>query len=186
MAQKQQEAVSQTPLNERLAASVAVEARAKAPSARGSTRPSSDRPENDERSEKNPKKPQGKSRVRYDRPGHLEERHAQRLLRLSGGSRNVSDVAFLKQGRWRHDELANELAEYAIHAMTAGGDSLLDARDASSDEEHGGPFVETPASQEFAHGSARTTAGFFREALPTSGSESFLVAPFAVSRLRRR
>lgn len=107
--------------------------------------------------------------LRYDRPGHIDERHAQRLLRLSGQRRD-DDSAFLFENS-QDDELATELAEHAVQAMTAGGDSLLDSRDEAVDEEQGGPFLETRASQEFARGGARATAGFFREALPTSGPE---------------
>lgn len=110
-------------------------------------------------------------RLRYDRPGHLDEGHAERLLRLSGPRGQDRELAFILDDT-ADDELATELAEHTVLAMTAGGDSLLDSRDEAVEEERGGPFLETRAAQEFARGGARATAGFFREALPTSGAQA--------------
>ena len=104
---------------------------------------------------------------RFDRPGHLAEDHAQRLLRMSK-RRAPDDSAFLMANKGStDDELAEELAEQAVSAMT-GGDTWMEFVDKTVDEDEGGPFVETPASREYARGSDQDVDGFLREALPTT------------------
>ena len=55
--------------------------------------------------------------------------------------------------------------------MTTGEDTLPDSLDESAEEEAGGPFVETPASEEFAEGTDESNiAEATREPFPkTSG-----------------
>jgi hypothetical protein len=109
-------------------------------------------------------------RARFDRPGHLAEEHAQRLLRMSK-RKPPDDVAFVMANRGNtDDEFAEELAEHAVSTMTTGGDTWMDFMDKTVEEEDGGPFVETRASREFAHGSEHEVDGFLREALPTTRS----------------
>lgn len=106
--------------------------------------------------------------ARFDRPGHLADEHAQRLLRMSK-RRRPDDNAFLMANKGTtDDDFAEELAEQAVSAMTTGGDTWMDAMDETVDEEEGGPFVETRASREFARGSEQEVDGFLREALPTT------------------
>lgn len=106
--------------------------------------------------------------ARYDRPGHLADDHAQRLLGLSK-RRRPDDVAFLLANKGNSDDdLAEELAEQAVSAMTTGGDTWMEFMDKTVEEEEGGPFIETRASREFARGSEEEVDGFLREALPTT------------------
>jgi hypothetical protein len=115
------------------------------------------------------KSPAERSAARFDRPGHLADEHAQRLLKMSK-RRPRDDVAFIIANRGTpDDDLAEELAEQAVSTMTTGGDTWMDFMDRTVDEEEGGPFVETRGSREFARGSAEVD-GFLREALPTTRS----------------
>jgi hypothetical protein len=117
-----------------------------------------------------PKSSSARTAVRFDRPGHLADDHAQRLLRLSK-RRPPDDFAFLLASRGNtDDDLAEELAEQAVSAMTTGGDTWMESMDKTVDEEEGGPFVETRASREFARGAEHEVDGFLREALPTTRS----------------
>lgn len=116
------------------------------------------------------KGPPERPNIRFDRPGHLADEHAQRLLNMSK-RKAPDDVAFLIANRGApDDQLAEELAEQAVSTMTTGGDTWMDFMDKTVDEEDGGPFVETPASREFARGSEQDVDGFLREALPTTRS----------------
>lgn len=126
-----------------------------------------------------------KSRARYDRPGHLEEAHAERLLHLSKG-RAARDEFALVFDSAASDDLATELAEQAVFSMVGGGETWLDTVNAPVEEEEGGPFLETRGAREFASGpeAEDDTAGFLREALPTPSAGP--AVPFEGVRRRRR
>lgn len=51
-----------------------------------------------------------------------------------------------------HDPLAEELAEEYLQSATTGEEAAPDRLDAPVAEEEGGPFVVSPASNEFAEG----------------------------------
>lgn len=135
------------------------------------SKPSNPRPNRDVSVETVAVKPSSvRPGVRFDRPGHLADDHAQRLLRMSK-RRPQDDSAFLMANKGTtDDELAEELAEQAVSTMTTGGDTWMDFMDKTVEEEEGGPFIETRASKEFARGSEQEVDGFLREALPTTRS----------------
>jgi len=89
---------------------------------------------------------------RHDHAGHLDPKYAAGL-RAIGQETNVqdNDRAFVTSGR-SSDDLANELGEEAVKSMTSGEDDLPAHRDARVLEEHGGPFVISAGSEEFALG----------------------------------
>lgn len=106
---------------------------------------------------------------RFDRPGHISKEHASRLWELSHthARRSESERAF---DFARADDLANELGELAVTSMMGGGETWLDVINAPSEEEDGGPFLETRSAREFAVDSEEDLDGFLREALPTSSA----------------
>ena len=108
---------------------------------------------------------------RIDGAGHVDPAHAARLLEMSRETHGVDDDrGFVKHHR-SQESIAEELGEGAVTNMTTGEDSLPDSMDESSEEESGGPFVETPASEEFAEGTDESNiAEATREPFPkTSG-----------------
>jgi hypothetical protein len=108
---------------------------------------------------------------RIDGSGHVDPAHAARLLELSRETHEVvDDRGFVKKHR-SQESIAEELGEGAVTNMTTGEDTLPDSLDESSEEESGGPFVETPASEEFAEGTDESNIpGATREPFPkTSG-----------------
>lgn len=123
------------------------------------------------------------SAPRYDRPGHLEDSHAARLLQLSRRRSSREERGFIF-GSAASDDLAEELAEQAVSSMVGAGETWLDMVNAPVEEEEGGPFLESPGAREFAAGSEDETEGFLREALPTAIALRF--EPEGVSLLRRR
>jgi|GEM_PF-1274825 len=87
---------------------------------------------------------------RYDRPGHLDPAHAERLLELARAGREAEDdSAFLRSGA-EEDDLANELGQTTVASMTSGEGMLTNELEAPVEEDIGGPFVGTSASEEFA------------------------------------
>src|SRR5262245_48394373 len=93
----------------------------------------------------------GPTRVRvFDNAGHVDTDRAQRLLDL-GKTNGVEQVAFVA-GSAAEDDLAEELAEEAVFAMTTGADQLGDDLNQEVEEDWGGPFVVTSANKEFALG----------------------------------
>ncbi len=118
-------------------------------------------------------KPVGKPATarRIDGSGHVDPAHAARLLELSReGHQSDEDRGFVR-GHRSHEAIAEELGEGAVSNMTSGEDTLPDALDENAEEEAGGPFVETAAAEEFAHGTDESNiAGATREPFPkTSG-----------------
>ena len=82
--------------------------------------------------------------------------------------RDGDDAAFLRRARSR-DDLAEELGEEAVGAMTSGEDQGEDHLDQIVDEEDGAPFVETSGEEEFAAGTdASNPEDATREPFPTT------------------
>lgn len=121
---------------------------------------------------------------RFDRPGHLSKEHASRLRELSHGHtrRGEGERAFESA---RGDDLANELGELAVTSMIGGGQTWLDVINAPSEEEEGGPFLETRSAREFAVDPEEDLDGFLREALPTSSAARQESEIFAAKRRGR-
>lgn len=89
---------------------------------------------------------------RYDHPGHLDPAHAERLLELSrAGQEEPEDSAFLRANA-EDDDFARELGQTTVASMTSGDGVLTGELEAEVEEEVGGPFVETSATEEFAAG----------------------------------
>ncbi len=111
----------------------------------------------------------GSDESRFDRPGHISEGHASRLLHLSrkNAKRDEFEMIFDSAAT---DDLATELGEFAVTSMVGGGETWLDKVNAPSEEEDGGPFLETGGEQEFATGSDDESDGYLREAFPTSSA----------------
>lgn len=87
---------------------------------------------------------------RYDRPGHLDPSHAERLLELARAGRPAEDDEAFLRASAEEDDLASELGESTIANMTGGDAALIKQFEAEVDEDHGGPFVETSAGEELA------------------------------------
>lgn len=102
-------------------------------------------------------KPKESLQVRFrearEASGHIDPGHAARLLHLAREtqSRDI-DVGFVAEPR-SNDALAEQLGEFAVSAMTSGES---DAPEETFEEEEGGPFIETTASEEFAAGTDAT------------------------------
>jgi hypothetical protein len=109
----------------------------------------------------------GPSVRRYDRPGHLDPKYAADLRRQSGPHEH-DPVAFFESPRAR-DDLAEERGEEFVQNATTGEDDAEERLDQVVPEEQGGPFVETNAAQEFAHGTDPSNPkGAKREPFPTT------------------
>jgi hypothetical protein len=108
---------------------------------------------------------------RRDGAGHIDPRYARDLLRKARETRNDADhaerdVAFL-DGHHSREELAEELGEAFIEAVTSGEESEAYRHDRITEAENGGPFVETAAGEEFASGTDESNiAEATREPLP--------------------
>src|SRR5215469_567671 len=63
------------------------------------------------------------------------------------------ETAFLSDGAYAEDDLAEELGEEFVMTATSGEQAAEDLRNQDVPEEVGGPFVETSARTEFAYGS---------------------------------
>jgi hypothetical protein len=102
---------------------------------------------------------------REDRPGHLDPRYVAKLREQSGETER-GPRAFIESPRSPGDDLAEELGEEAVERATSGEDEE-EALEEIVPEEQGGPFVETNAAQEFAHGiDASNPKGAKREPFP--------------------
>ncbi|MFI5297334.1 MAG: hypothetical protein ACHREM_04490 [Polyangiales bacterium] len=93
---------------------------------------------------------------REDHPGHLDPKHAASLLAKANETRAHDDERAFVRPRDQRDGLAEELGREAVVAMTSAEDSLTDDRARDVDEERGGPFVVTRASEEFATGTDKS------------------------------
>lgn len=109
---------------------------------------------------------------RRDATGHLDPDYERKLLEASLENRNRDgdSRAFLDGAP---EELAEELGEAFVQAVTSGEDAELERRERVTPEESGGPFVPSSADQEFADGTDESNiAEATREALPrTSKAE---------------
>ena len=105
--------------------------------------------------------------VGFDAAGHIDPNEANRLLEL-GRSTHVEDSNQAFEGA-TEDDLAEELAEAAVHNMTTGADELTSDLEAEVEEELGGPFVVTSGSTEFAGGTDESNIETAtREPFPTT------------------
>ena len=105
---------------------------------------------------------------RYDGSGHINPEHRKHLLQISKETKEAEPAGFVEAQR-SSDDLAEELGEEAVVAMTTGQDDISDERDAVVTEELGGPFVETSGSTEFAGGTDDSNiSGATREPFPTT------------------
>ena len=108
---------------------------------------------------------------RRDATGHIDPRYARDLLQKARETRNdadhVADERAFLSGPHSNDELANELGVAFLEAATSGEESEPTRHDRITDEENGGPFVETTAGEEFAGGTDESNiAEATREPLP--------------------
>jgi hypothetical protein len=97
--------------------------------------------------------------------GHLDPAYeaALRARVIDRGARHIGERAFVS-GPPSADSNAEGCAEDFVMTVTTG-----DALDEETDEERGGPFVETRASVEFARGVDESNpAGATREPFPTT------------------
>jgi hypothetical protein len=97
--------------------------------------------------------------------GHLDPAYeaALRARVIDRGARHIGERAFVS-GPSSADSNAEGCAEDFVMTVTTG-----DALDEETDEERGGPFVETRASAEFAYGVDESNpAGATREPFPTT------------------
>lgn len=104
---------------------------------------------------------------RRDGTGHLDPAYEAALLAESGQSRDPDDArAFL--GRARSPEaLSEQLGEEFVETVTGAQDEGEEVFNQIVPEESGGPFVETDARTEFAHGTdASNIKGATREPFP--------------------
>jgi hypothetical protein len=103
-------------------------------------------------------KPAAKSPIkrRRDATGHLDPRYARDLRALSNENRDGREDRAFFRGPRSGDDLAEELGEEAVSTMTSGEDQSDHLISAEVEEERGGPFVKTRASDEFARGTDRS------------------------------
>jgi hypothetical protein len=114
---------------------------------------------------------------RRDATGHIDPQYARELLAKARETRNEDDGpdstrAFITGNR-SNDELAEELGEAFVEAITSGEESEAGRRDQVTPDEYGGPFVYTSGREEYALDTDESNiAEATREPLPrTSNSE---------------
>jgi hypothetical protein len=108
---------------------------------------------------------------RYDRPGHLDPAHAERLLELAREGRAAGDDSAFLRANAEDDELASRLGETTVASMTSGEPALAGEWDVPLSEELGGPFVVMSVSDDLAEGTDVTTlANATRD--PLSGAKA--------------
>lgn len=93
---------------------------------------------------------------RRDGSGHIDPRYARELLAKSRETQNDARAArsahaFIARP-YSRDELAEHLGEAFIETATSGEEAEAGYHERITDEENGGPFVETLAGEEFASG----------------------------------
>jgi hypothetical protein len=114
---------------------------------------------------------------RRDAQGRIDPQYARELLEKARETKNEDDGpeamhAFLK-GPKSNEALAEERGEAFVEAITSGEESEGDRHERVTQEENGGPFVETSGNEEFAVGTDESNiASATREPLPrTSKAE---------------
>jgi hypothetical protein len=104
----------------------------------------------------------------FDNAGRLDPQRASRLLELAAETRSPGADAAFVAGSGADDDLAEELGEGAVVAMTSGEDSVGADLNHDVEEDWGGPFVESTASKEFASGTDESNIDeATREPFPT-------------------
>jgi hypothetical protein len=104
---------------------------------------------------------------RRDHEGHIDPKYAAELRAKSGG-REEDPRGFIDRPR-ANDDLVEELAEEFVEEATSAEHEGEDVLDQEVPEEVGGPFVETTADQDFAHGTDPSNPkGAKREPFPTT------------------
>jgi hypothetical protein len=110
----------------------------------------------------------GRDNGHFDNQGHIDPDRAARLLGLTASSKNGDYAAFIDKSE-AEDDLAEELAEVAVFAMTSGDSRIAEDLNRDVEEDWGGPFVVTSASREFAGGTDDSNiAEATREPFPTT------------------
>ena len=97
--------------------------------------------------------------ARFLNTGHLDPTYAADLRAKSRESADNLrvDRAFLRTSKSRgRDTLSDELGEDAVRTMTSAEDQSDRLQEGTVEEEIGGPFVITPAREEFARGTDRS------------------------------
>jgi hypothetical protein len=74
------------------------------------------------------------------------------LLEIAAETRAYSPGNAFVAGSEAEDDLAEELGEGAVLAMTSGVDAVVEDMNHDVEEDWGGPFVESTANKEFASG----------------------------------
>lgn len=112
------------------------------------------------------KKPAPKPAVkRRDRPGHIDPKYARELRSLSEPPEPDPESFF--GGPHTKDDLSEEMGEEVVATATTGEYEAEAVREQDLPEEVGGPFVETSAREEFAHGTDPSNPkGASREPFP--------------------
>lgn|SRR5689334_16016588 len=87
----------------------------------------------------------------FDNQGHIDPARAERLLGLTATPNVNAALAFIEASE-SEDDLAEELGEVAVVAMTGGETRMVEDLNGDVEEDWGGPFVVTSASREFAGG----------------------------------
>jgi hypothetical protein len=104
----------------------------------------------------------------FDNAGHLDPSRASRLLEIAAETRARSPGHAFFAGSEADDDLAEELGEGAVLAMTSGVDAVVEDLNHDVEEDWGGPFVESTANKEFASGTDESNiAEATREPFPT-------------------
>lgn len=105
----------------------------------------------------------------FDNAGHLDPGRIAELLELTAEARARQAFSAFVGGSAVDDELAEQLGEGAVVAMTSGGELAVDQGDEELDEQWGGPFIVTSGSKEFASGTDDSNiAEATREPFPTT------------------
>ncbi len=104
----------------------------------------------------------------FDNAGHLDPSRASRLLAIGAETRERPAGSAFFAGSEADDDLAEELGEGAVIAMTSGADAVVEDMNHDVEEDWGGPFIESTANKEFASGTDESNiAEATREPFPT-------------------
>jgi hypothetical protein len=110
----------------------------------------------------------GRGAGHFDNQGHIDPERAALLLSRTASARNGDYVPFVASSG-SEDDLAEELGEVAVLAMTSGEGRMVEDLNGDVEEDWGGPFVVTSAAREFAGGTDDSNiAEATREPFPTT------------------
>jgi hypothetical protein len=111
---------------------------------------------------------ESRGRTRFDNSGHLDPVRVERMSALASKTRGGREQGAFVVGTEAEDDLAEELGEGAVFAMTTGEDAVGNDFNHDVEEDWGGPFIETGGSKEFAFDLDESNiAGATREPFPT-------------------